>query len=209
MNVLSHLIRPDLKPGTALPVYIGITIVGSALYGLAFGIWRSPLQAVYSAIKMPLLFLSTIAASGLANAMLSQVLGAGMSFRHVLLSITIGMAMTAALLGALSPVALFFALQSPASSAAYPWVLVGHTVTIGLCGTVGMVRLYGLLSSLTAVPGRLLATWFLVSGFTGCQLSWILSPFLAMLDHPEPFFNPAAFSGNFYEYLWRTLVGGI
>ena len=25
----------------------------------------------------------------------------------------------------------------------------------------------------------------------------------------EPFFNPAAFSGNFYEYLWHSLVGGI
>lgn len=187
---------------------IGITMAGAALYGLAFGLWRSPLQAFYSAIKMPLLFLSTVAVSGTANVMLTQVLGAELSFQQVILCIAIGMAMGVALLGALSPVALFFALQCPTTSSAYPWMLLGHTAAIGTCGTVGIVRLHALLKALTAAPIRILTAWFLVSGFAGCQLSWILSPFLAMPDRPEPFFNPAAFSGNFYEYLWHTLLRG-
>lgn len=182
---------------------------GTALYGFAFGIWRSPLQALYAALKMPLLFISTVAASGLANIMLTHALGSGLTGRQVLTCIALSMAMAALLLGALSPVALFFALQSPTTSAAYPWVLLGHTATVGACGTIGTVRLHRLLKCLTRMPTRLLVIWFLVSGFVGCQLSWILSPFLAMPDHPEPFFNPAAFSGNFYEYLWRTLFGGL
>lgn len=187
---------------------LGMLLAGTALYGFAFGLWRSPLQAAYSAIKMPLLFLSIVAASGTANAMLSQALGSGLTFRQVFHCISIGMAVSAALLGALSPVALFFALQLPATSTAYPWVLLGHTATIGLCGTVGMIHLHRLLDKLTNMPNLILMIWFLVSGFTGCQLSWILSPFLAMPDRPEPFFNPAAFSGNFYEYVWHTLIGG-
>jgi hypothetical protein len=90
MNVLQfdNFSRQDVSGWKSL----GIIVAGTALYGFAFGLWRSPLQAAYSAIKMPLLFLSTIAASGTANAMLSQVLGAGLSFRQVLSSIASGMA---------------------------------------------------------------------------------------------------------------------
>ncbi|VGO17059.1 hypothetical protein PDESU_05653 [Pontiella desulfatans] len=201
-----NILRPT--PATSVLKCLGMVLAGSALYGVAFGIWRSPLQACYSAIKMPLLFLSIVATSGTANAMLSQALGAGLSFRQVFRCIAIGMAIAAALLGALSPVALFFAVQLPVSSAAYPWVLLGHTALVGLCGTVGIIHLHRLLRTLTTMPNRVLTAWFLVSGFVGCQLSWIFSPFLAMPDRPEPFFNPAAFSGNFYEYLWHTLFGG-
>lgn len=58
-----------------------------------------------------------------------------------------------------------------------------------------------------ANPKRILMTWLLISGFVGSQLSWILSPFFAIPGIPELFFDFTAFSGNFYEYLWRMLVG--
>ncbi len=219
MRALRQILRVDdqlietvsnhKKMGRTIATCLAITCVGAAFYGLAFGIWRSPLQACYSTAKMPLLFLSTVAISGTANTVLSQVLGAGLSFRQVFLCIAICMAIAAALLGALSPVALFFSAQYPATVETYPWVLICHTGIIGICGTVGVVHLHGLLRALTAVPYRVMTAWFLVSGFVGCQLSWILSPFLAMPDRPVPFLNPAAFSGNVYEYLWHTLVGRI
>jgi len=44
-------------------------------------------------------------------------------------------------------------------------------------------------------------------GFVGCELSWILSPFLAKPGISVPFINPDAFRSNFFEYLWRTAMG--
>ena len=41
-------------------LYVGVIILGAALFGAAVGGWRSPLQALYAAIKFPLIILLTI-----------------------------------------------------------------------------------------------------------------------------------------------------
>src|SRR5262249_20853805 len=38
---------------------IGLIIFGSGIYGAAVGIWREPLQALYTGIKLPLVILIT------------------------------------------------------------------------------------------------------------------------------------------------------
>jgi len=188
---------------------LAVILAGTMLYGTGIGIWRSPLQAAYSAIKMPLLFIATVMASGTANAMLAQVSGSGLTFRQVLLCIAITMTISASLLGALAPVTFFMSTQLPASESAYPWMLASLTATVGLSGTLGVVRMHRLLSRLTPMPKRIMLAWFAVSGFAGCQLSWLFSPFLLAPGAETTFLNPQAFSGNFYEYLWHTLTGGI
>lgn len=118
------------------------------------------------------------------------------------------------LLGSMSPVMLFFASQCPAPGArnamsVYRVLLFAHTAMVGLCGIIGNVRLYALLKALTHSTGkslRILLSWILVSGFAGCQLSWLASPFLARPDVPVPFLNPNAFRGNFFEYLWDNIT---
>ena len=197
--------------GVALAAALAI-VVGAALYGFTFGVWRGPLQGLYSAVKMPLLILSVTAGSIAINTMLAQVLGSGLSFRQVSLCILLSLAITAILLGALSPVLLFFALQcpppgTPGDQSAYRGLLLAHTSVVGLCGIVAHLRLYQLLKTLvgsTAVSLRVLTAWIIVSGLVGCELSWVLSPFLAKPDVPVPFINPDAFSGNFFEYVWRA-----
>lgn len=186
---------------------------GAALYGFTFGIWRCPLQGVYSAAKMPLLIFSVTACSIAINSMLAQILGSGLSFRQVALCILLGLSITSILLGALSPVMLFFALQCPPPGAhsdqsVYRGLLLTHTSVVGLCGIAGHVRLYQLLKALTlssAVSLRVVTAWILVSGLVGCELSWVLSPFLAKPDVAIPFVNPDAFAGNFFEYVWRAV----
>jgi hypothetical protein len=88
----------------------------------------------------------------------------------------------------------------------YGALLACHVGVIGLAGLIGNLRLYGFLRTIigsrkTAL--RLMTAWLVVTGFVGCELSWLISPFLARPDLPIPFFNPNAFKTNFFEYLWR------
>jgi hypothetical protein len=190
-------------------------LAGSAIYGAVFGLWRSPEQALYSAVKMPFLIVSVTLVSSAVNTMLANALGARLSFRQVLSAVALGFAITCTLLAALSPVALLFVFQvpgpdTPDAMAIYRALLPAHTAVIGVCGIVGNVRLYRLLVSMTRsrpLAARVLAAWILVSGLAGCELSWVVSPFLARPDIPIPFFNPNAFTGNFFEYLWRAMSG--
>jgi hypothetical protein len=188
-------------------------LAGAALYGAVFGIWRSPLQAGLSAIKLPLLIFSVTAVSSLINGMLAQVLGSGLSVRQVWTCILVSLAVSSILLGALSPVALFFVLQAPSSTGpetipAYRMLLLVFTAMIGLCGIIGNVRAYRLLKGMPAsapVAGRVLLAWIGVSGFAGCELSWLFRPFLCCPGKPVAFFRPDAFSSNIFECLWRIV----
>ena len=206
----------DRRDGLAILAASCVTVlVGSLFYGVAFGAWLSARQALYAAVKMPLLIFSVTLANAMINGMLANVLGARLSFGQVCLCILLSLAIASALLGALSPIALFFALQGPSpdranAMAACRVLLAMHTAAVGACGILGNMRLYRMLRQLTgsrAVSNRVLASWILVSGLVGCQLSWLLSPFLGRPDVPVPFFNPNAFTSNFFEYLWKMISG--
>ena len=198
---------------------------GTLAYGFVFGLWRSPLQGLYAAVKLPALFATVIAASGLLNTMLAQVLGARLALRQVCLLMLLGMAVASAILGALSPVVLFFVLQVPppdpralglptehpdvaASMRVFWLLLLPHVAVIGFAGLVGNIRLYRLLRE--AVPSRplalrVMAAWIIVTGFVGCELSWLFSPFLCKPTFPPHFFARTYFEGNFYEHIYHAL----
>ena len=190
-------------------------IIGSALYGAVFGMWRSPIQAIYSAFKMPVLIFSVTGVSIMINTMIAQALGSGLTFRIVGTCMLLSFAVTSILLAAMSPVMLFFSLQcpepgSPGDLLAYRVLLPAHTMVVGFCGFLGNVKLHRFLRRLIDPPrlgNRVLMAWILVSGLAGCELSWVISPFLARPDLPIPFFNPNAVLGNFFEYLFRTCSG--
>jgi hypothetical protein len=192
-------------------------LAGSAAYGAVFGLWRSPLQAGLSAVKLPLLIFSVTAASGLINGMLAQVLGSGLSLRQTLTCILLSLAISSLLLGALAPAVLFLACQAPPSDlpgamAVYRILLPAHTALIGACGIAGNIHAYRLLKGIpqsAPVAGRILLSWIAVSGLTGCELAWVFSPFLAKPGLAVPFINPDAFNGNFFEYLMRAAAGSL
>src|SRR5438046_6518155 len=88
-------------------------VTGAGLYGAVMGCWRAPLQALYVAIKLPLLILLTTMGNGLLNGMLAPLLGLNMSLRQSLTAVLISFAIASAILGALSPVALFIVWNVP------------------------------------------------------------------------------------------------
>lgn len=219
--LVAALARPE-SATRVLASAAGLTVAGAALYGFAFGLWRAPVQGLMSAVKLPLLFMAVVATSVLLNTLLAQLLGYALSLRQVGALVLTGMTISAILLAAWSPIAGFFAWQMPGPSVAsvglsatdpaswpdmriYRQILLAHTAAVGIAGVVGQVRLFHLLAGLVGGrwrAARLQAIWLAVMGFVGCQLSWLLSPFLGDPVSPPHWVARLYWQYNFYEYVW-------
>ena len=204
--------RADWPLGAACSVQI---VAGMALFGAAFGIWRSPLQALYGAIKMPVMLHAVVWLSIAGATMLNWLLGAGLTFRQVRRCVLASLAIASALLAALAPAVAFLACQAPGPGSPDAWrsyhVLLGAlVVSVGVAGLAGNLRLYQLVCALApscAAARRTLLAWILVAGLVGTQCSWLLSPFVQRPDNPVTWWNPLAFRSNFFEYLWQQYGG--
>ena len=195
-----------------------LTVCSGALYGFVFGLWRAPEQAFYSALKLPLLLLLVVAASAVINGFLARLLRARIGVMQGLVAILLSLSVASVMLAAFAPVALLFVwgVPGPGHPSATPnelyrsaeYILLFHTVVIGACAVAGNLRLFRLLERLApsrAIARRVCASWLLVGGFVGSQLSWILRPFLCKPTLQPEFIRKDALAGNFFEELGRIL----
>jgi len=198
-----------------LATHIGVIILGAGLYGAAMGWWREPLQALFVAIKFPLILLLTAFGNALLNGMLAPLLGLNISFRQSLLAVLMSFAIIAAILGAFAPLAAFLVWNAPPmtpdvkSTATYGFIKLVHVVVIAFAGVVGNARLFQLLVRLGGrrqVAGRVLFAWLAVNLFLGSQLTWIARPFIGSPQLPVVFLRDTAFQGNFYENVFHTIL---
>jgi len=93
-------------------LHLGVIVVGAGLYGAAMGWWRDPMQALYTAIKFPLIILLTATGNALLNAMLAPLLGLNISFRQSFLSILMSFTIAGAILGSFAPIMAFIIWNS-------------------------------------------------------------------------------------------------
>src|SRR5438045_2249836 len=96
----------DCTPGRIL-LYLAVIFGGAGLFGAAVGFWRAPLQAFYTALKLPLILLLTTLGNALLNGMLAPLLGLNISFRQSSLAILMSFTIAAAILGSFSPLKAF------------------------------------------------------------------------------------------------------
>jgi hypothetical protein len=192
-----------------------ILAASSAIYGFSFGFWRDPIQAIFAACKMPVMFLGIVAITGLGNTMIAQILGVEISGRQTLQSMIVSFAITSVVLASLAPVAMFLAvaMTGPADDkycATYFLLLVLHTCAVAIAGFIGSLRLWHLLRNVAGTFRKAALTmicWTGLNGIVGSEISWICSPFLARPDREIVVINPNAFRMNMYEYLWKILNG--
>jgi hypothetical protein len=189
--------------------------VGAGTYGAAMGWWRSPVQALYTGLKLPLAIIGTTFGNALLNAMLAPLLGLNIAFRQSLLAVLMSFAITSAILGAFSPLLAFTVWNAPPmtpdvkSTLPYGFIKLAHVVVIAFAGIAGNVRLFQLLAQLggnRAVAWRVLFAWLAVNLFLGSQLTWIARPLIGSPQLPVVFLRDTAFQGNFYEDVFQTLL---
>ncbi|HBA85791.1 MAG TPA: hypothetical protein DCZ95_17040 [Verrucomicrobia bacterium] len=195
-------------------IYGLIVVLGAGIYGATIGLWRAPLQAAYVFVKFPLLLLATTGANALLNGMLAQLMGAPMSFRQSTHLILAASAVFALILASLSPATLFILWNTPPLAAnnavlSHNFILLLHVAIIAFAGVAAHGRLYCYLRAICPtrhMAAGVLGAWLAGNLFLGGQLSWILRPFIGSPKLPVEFFRSDAFSGNFYESVWRALV---
>jgi hypothetical protein len=200
-----------------LTVHLVWIVVGMGCYGAAMGAWRDSLQALYTAIKFPLIILLTTFGNGLINSMLAPLLGLNISFRQCMFAILTSCSLSAAILGAFSPLMAFMVWNATPLSAAAPVgsdlthdaILLTHVLVIAFAGIVANLRLSQWLTHLGGSPvitQRVLSAWLIGNLFLGSQLSWIFRPFVGLPGLPVEFIRPSALHGSFYETVFQLCV---
>jgi hypothetical protein len=198
-----------------LLLYLGVIIAGAGLFGAALGSWRAPTQALFTAIKLPLILLLTALGNGLLNAMLAPLLGLNLSLRQSLFAVLMSFTIAAAILGAFSPLLYFLIWNTPPMASGAQWetsahslILLSETAMIAFAGIAANVRLLQLLQSLSGnatIARKVLFAWLAGNLLLGSQLSWNLRPFVGAPHLPVEFLRPNAFEGNFFETLFNAL----
>ena len=190
-----------------------VILLGCGLYGTSVGLWRSPVQSLFTGVKIPLLIFLTCAGNAVLNGILGQVLGAGLGIRQTSSVIVLSFVTAACILGAFSPLAFFVLYNTPPLASlgvitGHSITLITHVVIIAYAGIMANYRLLSLLRyfspNYTTALTTLLA-WLGGNLLLGSQLSWVLRPFIGSPGLPVEFFRSEPFRGNFFEALWSAL----
>jgi hypothetical protein len=190
-----------------------VVLAGSGVYGITVGLWRSPEQAFYTAIKIPALILLTCAGNAVLNGMLAQLLGSALSFRQTSAAILLGFAVASAILGTFAPIALFVLFNTPALSAVnaltgHSVMLLTHVCLIACAGILGNRLLFRSLNLLNTpeISRRVLMGWLAGNLLLGSQLAWMLRPFIGSPNLSVQFLRPDFLHGNFFEAVARAIA---
>ena len=196
----------------------GFVVMASAVYGAVMAGWRSPQLALFVAAKLPLLFVGSTAVVALFNWMVAAVMGSGLSFRQTIALAFASMTIAGWILLALAPVALFLTLTSVPQTGtapqadviyAYRLMLLTHVAVLAIAGVSGNGVLYNGLRA-TVRSGcpvfGLFAVWIALFAVVGCQMSWILRPFVGSPSLEIAFFRDNAFQSNFFQEVFLKLL---
>lgn len=178
----------------------------SSLYGLTMGFYNSPLQAISSAIKLPILFLLTALICIPSLYTFNVLLGQRFRFMQTVALMVTTLATTTILLVSLAPIAFFFTLTTPEN---YQFLLLLHVIIFSLCGIYGVRYLYRGCSYLAfrmeqPLNNMLLRIWIMIYAVVGMQLGWRLRPFIGYQGMSFEFLRSDV-DGNFYIAVWNAL----
>jgi hypothetical protein len=191
-------------------------ILSSGIYGVVLSGFRSLELSLYVAVKLPTLFLGTIAIVSIFNWITATILGVELTFRSTLFVVLASMSIGCWILLSLAPVAIFFIVSSVSylgtnqeQQIAHNITLLLHITVLGLAGVAGNISLFQSLKS--AINSRISISsvcflWISAFALVGCQLSWILRPFIGSPFYPIVFMRPDALKRNFYEFIFKEII---
>lgn len=176
-----------------------------AVYGAVLGISSSPLQAVSSAIKLPILYLITLAICLPTLYFFNLLFGSRLTLSQTFALIMTAIAVTAILTLSFAPIALFFWITAP-NYQFYKLLNVGILTITGVAGLSflwqGMRHVHK--DEGMGVRNLILWIWIFVYGFVGTQMAWTLRPFFGAPGLPFQIFRDLG--GNFYVNILRSIV---
>ena len=133
--------------------------IALAVYGAVLGSFHSALMALTSAVKLPLLFLVTLAICLPTLYLFNLVFGARLSIRQSLALVMVALTVTAMLALAFAPISLFFLITAPN----YAFFKLLNVAILALSALVGLrfltggmkvLNQHGLLAAAPATPAH-------------------------------------------------------
>ncbi len=202
-----HPVAPARRPWWWLPLMI---LCFAALYGGFMGsfhfvttarIW----QVLYSAIKVPLLLLSTTLLCLPGFFVINTLLGLRDDFRESLQAIFAGQAGLSIVLAALAPMTRFWYFSSESYRGALLFNAAMFTVAT-LAGHLISSRYYRVLITRHRFHRVAHYAWLVTYSLVGIQMGWTLRPFVGSPDVPTSFFRDEPFS-NAYIVIVELIIG--
>jgi hypothetical protein len=177
-----------------------------ALYGAAAGAYAGPVQALATAVKLPLLFLGTLAICFPGFFVIQVLVGSRLRLPQVLALVLGALSLSAILLAAVVPVTVFFLF----TGANYYFLTLLHVLIVLGAGLVGMAVLHEGLAFACEKRGEypkkamtIMKVWAVLFAFVGIQMAWNLQPFVG--DRGAPFQLFRRNEGNFYTAIVYSL----
>jgi hypothetical protein len=185
------------------------------------------LQVVSSMVKMPALFLLTLAVTFPSLYVFNALVGSRLAFLSILRLLMAAVAINLAVLASFGPIVAFFSL----TTTSYAFMVLLNVLVFTISGLLGLAFLVQTLHRLTLIdsqaspsdtatepagaidriPGSVLArnvktvfvVWIVVFGLVGAQMSWVLRPFIGNPDQPFAWFRGR--ESNFFEAVVRAI----
>jgi len=177
-----------------------------ALYGAVMGSSHSLWQALSSAAKLPLLFLTTLVVCAPTLYFFNLNFGSNQSLSQNVALMLTTITVTSVLLLSFSPVVTFFLL----TTSQYQFFKLLNVGVFTISGIVGvtflsrgmMIVSYGGDESARA-RRRVVWMWIVLYAFVGSQMAWTLRPFVGAPGLPFELFRQLG--GNFYANVLASI----
>jgi hypothetical protein len=184
-------------------------LVFLAGYGAVMGAAHSLPQTIASFVKLPTLFLATLAICAPSLHFFNVLFGSNQTAAQTIALILTAISTTAVLLFSLAPITLFFLL----SSSEYVFFKLLNVVFFVIAGGLGVMFLQQGMRIVTETEDdgangirtrRLIFfIWVVLYGFVGSQMAWTLRPFIGQPDKGFILFSHSG--GNFYTDVLESI----
>lgn len=222
LRFADNLLRGESTHPSAWPErrhsQLGFLILAIVVFGMFYGAmmgsfggpdgWRLR-QAVYSAIKVPFLLITTFLLSLPSFFVINTLFGLRDDFARVVRALISTQAGLTIILSALAPFTVFWYISG---SEYEPAILFnGMMFAVASFSAQWMLRRdYALLIAENPKHRTMLRTWIVIYVIVGIQMGWVLRPFIGNPSAPVQFFRTGSWSNAYefvFEMIWRILSG--
>ncbi len=199
-------IREGMGIGDKMRAMLISSIAFFALYGAVMGSSHSLWQALSSAAKLPLLFLSTLIICAPTLYFFNLIFGSNQSLSQNVTLILTAITVTAVLLLSFAPIVMFFLLTTNH----YQFFKLLNVALFAIAGVIGVLFLrWGMEAvSLGGQQGSqarrtVVWLWIIVYAFVGSQMAWTLRPFVGAPGLDFELFRQLG--SNFYANIFASI----
>ncbi len=186
---------------------IGIIFLFSFFYGVVMGSYNSPLQALVSGLKVPMLLFLALFICFPAFFVIQYMMGSKMSFKQMINMILSGFVVLTTIMASFAPIVIFFMITGDN----YSFLKLLHVAIFAFSGVFGMRTMIEALKFscekkdvYPKVGLKIFKFWVVVFAFVGMQLAWNLRPFVG--DQHSKFEVFREKEGNFYLAVIQSTV---